>query len=226
MFAQIFKTPKTMKKVLLLLLSISLFSCGGDDSSPAPTPTTTDVAYFRANLNGSPLDYTQNSSFAPAYYNSLGTGFSGNGFDRSHYYASDMVPGSGADYPQIGITYHNMYVTNDSSTESAAFYGLFSPAPTNFITDTQEDNWEKGVEVGYYKADGTYYSTLKGSQSGSTITVTSKKETISRGLGGDVRFVKLTGTVNCKLYDYWNPSADPIVLTNGKFKLQFSEYLD
>ena len=42
-----------------------------------------------------------------------------------------------------------MYVTNDSSTESAAFYGLFSPAPTNFITDTQEDNWEKGVEVDY-----------------------------------------------------------------------------
>lgn len=215
-----------MKKIILAALTMVLFSCSSDSSStPAPIPTT-DVAYFRANLNGAPLNYTQNSSLAPAYYNSGGTGFSGNGFDRSHYYAADMVPAGSSDYPQIGITYHNMYVTNDSSTESAAFYGLFSPAPTNFITDIQEDNWEKGVEVGYYKADGTYYSTLKGSQSGSTITVTSKKETITHGLGGDVRFVKLTGTVNCKLYDYYNPSADPIVLTNGKFKLQFQEYLD
>ena len=134
-----------MKKIILAALALVLFSCSSDSPATTAPVTNTDVAYFRANLNGSPLNYTQNSSFAPTHYNSIGTGFSGNGFERSHYYAADMVPAGGADYPQIGITYHNMYVTNDSSTESAAFFGLNNPDPTNFITDTQEDNWEKGV---------------------------------------------------------------------------------
>lgn len=212
-----------MKKLFLATLALVLFSCSKD--SPTTNPVTnTDVAYFRANLNGTPLDYTQNNSFAPAHYNSTSIGFSGNGFDHSHYYASDMVPPGGANYPQIGIEYNNMYITNDSSTESEAFFGLFNPAPTNFITKTEESNWVKGVKVTYYKADGTYYTTLDGSQTGSTITITNKTETTTRDLGGDIRYVKLTGTVNCKLYNYDNPSEAPIVLTNGKFKLQFHEY--
>lgn len=217
-----------MKKIILAALSIVLFSCSSDSPTAAAPVVSTDVAYFRAKLNGVPLDYTQNSSIDRAYNNSIGTGYitSGIDFDFSICYFSDMVPSGGADYPKIRIEYDNMYVTNDPDTETAAFFGLFNPAPTNFITETQADNWEKGVQVTYYKADGTYYSTLVGDQTGSNIAITNKTELTVSGLEGRNKSVILKGTVNCKLYNYNEPSADPIILTNGKFKLQFTEYID
>ena len=94
-----------MKKVLLLLLSISLFSCSKSEESVAPTLTNTDaIAYFRASLNGSALDYSQTnyttSAYSYSYYNGnqSGPGY----FDKSYHFGCIIQPSSNTKiYPRI-----------------------------------------------------------------------------------------------------------------------------
>lgn len=217
-----------MKKIILAVLTVVLFSCSSDYSL---TPSTKVVigepeAYFRANLNGEARDYTKSSLNDSRFKNLVETGFLGTGAEHSIYYASEMESTFFNMYfepSKLGIEYDNMFISNDDSTETSAFFGLFYSAPTNFISKTEYDNWVKGVQVTYDR-NGTYFSTLGGDQTGSTIAITDKTELTVPGLEGMIKSVILKGTVNCKLYNYNEPSADPIVLTNGKFKLYFHEY--
>lgn len=210
-----------MKKVFLLLLSISLFSCNSDSDSGSGTPTNAE-AYFQADLNGTALNYHQDNYTNPTHYASFGNGFQANGFDRYYYYGSDMMPITNTGmYPQIGLTFENLFDTSTtSSTETEIFYSLFDTTPTNFITNDQNYAKVKGISVSYQAPDGKSYSTQFGSQSGSVMTVTSTTDGIE--YGGSLQIETVVGTVNCKLYNVDNPS-DVITLTNGKFKLIFRE---
>lgn len=216
-----------MKKVILLALTISLFSCSSDEATallplPTPTPDESSLAHFRASLNGQEFNYSQTNNLAPTHYCQPVTGYSGLDSAKSIYYASFMMPYPSPDFtPRLDVTFNNMYQTNDTSTETAAFYGLFTNIPTNFITEVDEDNWVKGISVNYVKADGTWYTTLDGDQTGSTINITSS--TSGTVAGTSYKTQTISGTVSCKLYNDTNHS-DVIVLTNGNFKLVFEEY--
>lgn len=210
-----------MKKIILAALSIVLFSCGGDSDTTTPVATE-DANYFRARLNGNPFDYTQNNTLAPTHVAVPSFGYSGVGFDHSHYYASMMMPYPTPDnyYPRMELSFDNMYLSDSNDTgETEAFYGLFQPAPTNFLNDTQANNHEKGITCTYIKQDGTIYSTQYGTQTGSTMTVTSSVS----GKDGNFKTKKLKGTITCKLYNEMDPT-DVITLTNGTYKLTFQEY--
>jgi hypothetical protein len=72
----------------------------------------------------------------------------------------------------------------------------------------------KGVEVGYQAADNLNYSTMGGSQSGSTFVITGSSE----GMDGLYKIKTITGTFSCKLYNQ-DDNTDVINVTNGTFKI-------
>ena len=214
-----------MKKLLLLVLAISLFSCSknNDDSEQIVTPSVDAIAYFRGSLNGQPLDYSQTNYTTSAYSYSYYNGYlSGPGyFDKSYHFGCIMQPSNNTNsYPQIDLTFSNMYNTNSGVSQTDAFYGLFTTIPTNFITSIQENNLVKGINVSYTSPSDVNYSTLKGDQTGSTMTVTSSTTGIESG--GNLKIITIVGNVNCKLYNQNNPS-DVIALSNGTYKLIFRE---
>lgn len=102
-----------MKKYLLAALTIILFSCSKEDSTDNP-PTTNAIAYFKASLNGQAFNYTQTDYSTSAYSYNFYNGFkSGPGyFDKSYSFGCFMQPSNVVNsYPQISLTFSNMYNT-------------------------------------------------------------------------------------------------------------------
>lgn len=210
-----------MKKLFLAALAFVAFSCSKDAATTTPVASEA-LYYFKAKLNGTSFDYTQNNTLMPTHAAVVSSGYVGNGFDHSHYYSCMMMPYPTPDnyYPRLEISFDHMYMSDSQDTgETEAFYGLFDPVPTNFITDTQDNNFIKGISCGYIKSDGTYYTTKKGDQTGSSMTVTSSVS----GTNGAYKTKTIKGTITCKLYNEMDPS-DVITLTNGTYKLYFQEY--
>lgn len=204
-----------MKKILFVLSLAMFASCSSDESS------SSTIAFFRASLNGQSVNYSQNSSSSPTYYNQLGIGFSGNGFDKSFYYASSMdLYGTMESYPSLDLTMHHMYQSTSYEDETTNFNTTFESKPTNFISYDDDSNWVKGVSVSHIDSNGELFTTLAGSQTGSSISYTSMTSDIN-DFGFQTKTI--TGTVNCTLYKDSNPS-ETITLTNGSFKLTFQEF--
>ena len=195
-------------------------SCSGNDDQPAvPTPAAA-IAYIKGNFNATPIDYSMTSYLVSNYYAGFENGFQGDGFTKSFYYGCSLRPaGSAGTDNNLSIDFENMYITNDESSEDAAFYGLFSPVPTNFISSAQNDLRMKGISVNY-STPTENYSTLNGSQSGSVMNVTSSVSGIEEG--GSAKVQTLVGTFNCKLYNY--EQTDVITVTGGQFKIIVREY--
>lgn len=214
-----------MKKVLLLVFALSLFSCSqSDDDTPEPIVPSDAIAYFRASLNGQALDYSQTNYVNPTHSYSFYNGFSSGPdyFDKSYHYGCNMQTYPNQNfYPRISLIFSNMYNTNSGVSETVAFDGLFTNTPTNFLTSTQEDDLVKGVYVSYQSPSGVVYSSLNGDQTGSTMSVTSSVPGIEEG--GSLKTQTLVGTVSCKLYNETNAS-DVIVLTGGSYKLILREF--
>lgn len=123
-------------------------------------------------------------------------------------------------YPSLDVTMHNMYQSTSYADETTNFNTTFDSKPTNFISYDDDSNWIKGVSVTHIDANGDIFSTLSGSQSGSSISYTSMT-TATNDFGFQTKTV--TGTVNCTLYKDSDPS-ETITLTNGSFKLTFQEF--
>jgi len=211
-----------MKKLFLLLAAATLFSCSSSsDDAPVIPTTPTAIAYIKGNFGGTPLDYTMTSYLVSNYYMGFESGFQGDGFTRSYYYGCSMRPaGSAGTEKYVSIDFENMYISNDESSEDAAFYGAFTPVPTNYITSVQNDLRTKGISV-TYQTPTAYYATLSGSQSGSNMTIASAVEGIEPG--GSAKIITITGTFNCKLYND-SDSSDVINVTGGQFKIMVKEY--
>lgn len=203
-----------MKKILLFL-SIAMFvSCSNDESGST-------IAFFRADLGSQSVNYSQNSSTSPAYYNLVSVGFSGDGSNKSFYYGSSMnLYGTIEIYPSLDVTMHNMYQSTSYADETANFNTTFESKPDNFISYDDDSNWVKGVSVSYMDANGELYTSLGGTQSGSSIVYNSMT-TGTNDFGFQTKTI--TGTVNCTLYKDSDPS-ESITLTNGSFKLTFQEF--
>lgn len=217
------------------MLSISLFSCSKSDDVAQALPVVPNtsglvdinvdlIAFFNASLNGVPLNYLQSTLPSSSHSYGIYNGYQGGPgyFDKSYHYGCFIQPNLlTTDYPQIGITFNNMYNSNSTVSQTNAFYGLFTSTPTNFLTSTQLSNLTKGLDVNYKSATNVSYSSLTGSQTGSLMTVTSVKNGIASG--SNLKTVTIDGTINCKLYNNANPS-DVITLTNGSFRLIFREF--
>lgn len=213
-----------MKKVLLLVFALSLFSCSSEDSTTEPIVPSNAIVYFTGSLDGQALNYSQmnyvNPTHSYSFYNGSSSG--PDFFDTSYHYGCIMQPYPSQNfYPQISLIFSNMFNTNSGVSESDAFYGLFANTPTNFITMDQEYDLVEGVHVSYQSPSGTTYSSLSGDQTGSTMTVTSSVSGIEEG--GSLKIQTLVGTVSCKLYNETNAS-DVIVLTGGAYKVILREF--
>lgn len=211
-----------MKKLLLITLIAVFASCSSEDSNneDSNNDNVSTVAFFKATVDGNAFQYIEEDILFPTHYHSYGNGYNGNGFDKSFYYTGYMLPMSAmADYPSIDLTMHNMFQSTSESDETAAFYSTFDDLPNNFITYDDDSNLIKGISLTLIDEDEKYYSTLAGSQAGSTINYATK----INGTDGGLQTVRLIGSVNCKLYNTEDPS-DVKIVTNGTFKLFFREY--
>jgi hypothetical protein len=210
-----------MKKLILFAFAAVLFSCSSDDSSNNNN-STSGVAYVKGKMDNVSFDYTFNNTANDTYlYNAL-SGFSGEGFDRWYYYGGSLTTFTPPTFaPVFYISWNNMYFgqNGDEAGESADFYDTVSNLPSNFLTVAQDDAHNPGLDIAYEAADGTYYSSKDGSQTGSALSVSNYTQGITNGL----KTMTVVGTFSCKLYNTEDPT-DSIVVTNGTFKLILSEF--
>jgi len=211
-----------MKKIFLLLLPIALLSCSSDDdNTPVATPVNPNaVAYIRGNANGQAIDYSYTlDASTPSYYG-FNNGFSGVGSERVYYYGGGFSPASVAGVPQLMLSWNNL-VTGTAAEESVAFQTAFETNIVNYITTEQDNAHIKGVEFSYEAENGEYYSTMEGSQNGSTFTIASSVSGVDTPSG--LRTQTITGTFSCKMYNYDN-AADVIEMSGGTYKVILREY--
>lgn len=210
-----------MKKIILFAFAAVLFSCSSDDSSNNNN-NTSGVAFVKGKMDNVAFDYTFNNTANDTYlYNAL-SGFSGLGFDRWYYYGGSLTKFTPPTFaPVFDIAWNNMYFgqNGDEAGESTAFYNTVGNLPSNFLTVAQDDAHNPGLDIAFESADGTYYSSKEGSQTGSALSVTNYTQGTSNGL----KTMTVTGTFSCKLYNT-NDVTDVIVVTDGKFKLILSEF--
>jgi len=202
-----------MKKILLLALSLALFSCSSDDNSSS---SSSGVAYIKGKLDGDTFNYTFNNSTSDQYFYSPIVSTSGDGFTNIYSYGGSLYPMSFT--PSISIAWDGMLTIANGTDDTDLFYNAFDNTPENYLTDAQYQNDERGVDVQYEDASGNFYNTVYGSQSGSSFNVTSKTEGVDNGY----KTITLTGTFSCKLYNSDDPT-DVITFTNGSFKLIVAE---
>ena len=110
-----------------------------------------------------------------------------------------------------------MYTGGDED-ETENFLESMTTLPTNYINFAQDDEYVKGVDIAYTISEGLTYSSMGGSQAGSTFTITSATE----GMDGPYETKIVTGTFSCKLYNQMN-AADVINITNGTFKVVMTD---
>lgn len=213
-----------MKKLILFFAAALMASCSSDDNNNSNTqiPAATATTYVKGNMGSAPFDYSYylNAPLSPYQYG-YGNGFSGDGFTRYYYYGGSFHEAGNFD-KSFSIYFQNMYYGDtDESAESAAFYNSFSTIPTNYLTSLQDDAHLKGIEVDYDMGTDVFYSTKYGSQSGSSFTVTSATNGIEAG--GSLKVITMIGTLNCKLYNFMDPS-DVITISNAQYKIVIREY--
>lgn len=209
---------KHMKKLLLFALPILLFGCSSDDNNNSYTPvfpTPDSVAYFRGNVNGTPVDYTYTYTSTTTAY---GYANSNSGSPGDFWFSYGGAISTSTFSPAITIYWDNMY-HGGYDDESINFYESFSDLPTNFLTDAQIDGNVRGVEIVYEKNGSTYYSGA-GSQAGSVFAISNSSQGIEDG--GSLKIKTVEGTFNCKLYNGDDPT-DVVTITNGSYKVVLRE---
>lgn len=203
-----------MKKLLFLALPILMLSCSsGDDNANVPVipSPAAGVAYFRANVNGVPTDYTYNYTSATTAYG-FSNSASGSPGGMVFSYGGSLSTASFS--PTFTVYFDNMYV-GGYEDESDNFYNTFATLPTNYLTNAQIDSYVKGIEIDYEK-NGNRYNSGYGSQAGSTFAITSATQGIEAG--GSLKVKTVIGTLACKLYNV-DDVTDIITLSNGSFKV-------
>lgn len=210
-----------MKKLVVLISSLAIFSCSSDDNevTPTPTPVNNSITYFYSKIDNASLTFEEDNTANPTSINAPSIGYTNNGGDNYFYYGCAMERNS-SDLTNLDFTFNNMYHSPNFTDETTNFYTNFTTKPTNFLTNAQEIALTKGISLTYTDSSGNTYSTLDGSQTGSSVSYSST--TNGTGISGD-KTVTIVGTVNCKLYNQSDVS-DVKILTNGSFKLIFHEY--
>jgi len=211
-----------MKKLLLVGLVAFTMSCSNENSKSEYHSAPVAVAFFKGTLDGQAVDFRQDGSLTPAYFFNFA-----HSFDQLYVidYGCYLYPSqSQTGHPELGMYFDNMYNNPETTNEPSVFYTTFgNPLPTNFLTSVQEDAHVKGIEVTYTDENGKSYSSLYGSQTGSTMTVTSSVSGIEKGTSHKIQTI--IGAVNCKVYNDQDPT-DFKTITNGEYKLVYRQYVD
>jgi hypothetical protein len=192
--------------------------------TPVLPPVTNEIAFFRGSIDGTNVNFTQSNFINPVYIQQFYHGGCFlSSFDCVIDYGAFLVPYASSNfYPSLGLSFMNLYNQPTIGNEVSVFNSLFSPIPTNFISESQDDNDERGIEVSFTDSNNVTYSTLNGNQQESIMTVLSS---VSGTDVGGYKTQTITGTVNCKLYSFDNPQ-DVKTLSNGTFKLIFRQKTD
>lgn len=211
-----------MKKLWLLALPIILFSCSSsDDDQPTVivpiNPSGDAYSYARGDMDGAAFNYTFNTNdiMGTVMYGPI-TSVSSLDSDRWFSYGGMFSPISNMD-KFLYVSFSNIY-NGSYEDESAQFHTAFATVPSNYITFAQDDNRVRGFEVGYQAAENQNYSTMGGSQTGSTCVILSAVD----GTESGIKIKTITGTFSCKLYNQ-DDATDVINVTNGTFKVVVSE---
>lgn len=213
-----------MKKLSVLFLLVGLVSCSSnDDSTPItpiiPAPTNEASVFLRGKIENASKVYEYFENSSTSVYLDQYTGYSGTGSNKSFTYGCGLTTSPDMTSNALSVYFENMYV-GDEASETTNFSTAFATLPTNFNTQTDSDNDLKGIEVSIWDENGDYFTSLKGSQTGSTISFTSKQE--FTGTDGEKYFI-IKGTFNCKVYKDLDPAISKTI-TNGSFKLKITEF--
>ena len=219
---------RPMKKLILLAFAAFAFSCSSDDGGSSNNGgnnggnNDAGVAYIKGKMNTVAFDYTFNNTANDTFLYNAMTGFSGEGFDRWYYYGGTLMSFTPPNFaPSFAIGWNNMYfgAGGDEEGEAAAFYETVGDLPSNFLNDAQDDAHQPGLEITYQSANGSYYTSKSGAQTGSTLAVSD----YTQGMSGGAKIMTVVGTFSCKLYNE-DDLTDVIEVTNGKFKLILTEF--
>ena len=218
------KTNVKMKKLLLILLFITLFSCSSNDDSgenmqipSVETPQESALKYyFNGKLNDAPLEYAIGPNLTGCTFEFVNSSTSG-GNPYFVSYGSSII--SISEGHSMTVKFENLF-SGYHQEEHAAFYDSFAGLTTNFLTEDQMFEGLKGVNVILDFPENSY-SSLYGNQAGSKIEILST----TRGVmpGGSLRTMTIIGKLSCKLYNSNDPSV-VYTITDAKFKLLFQAY--
>ena len=216
-----------MKKLLLVAFAAFAFSCSSDDSGSSDNNGVNNgndngVAFIKGKMDDVAFNYNVNNDANDTFlYNAL-SGFSGEGSDRWYYYGGAVMTINSQSFaPGFSIAWNNMYYGQggDEEGETAAFYNSVGNLPSNYLTSAQDDAHLKGIEIAYESANGTFYGSKGGSQTGSTMTVTK----YTQGTTFDAKTMQIEGTFSCKLYND-EDAGYVITVSDGKFKLILTSF--
>ncbi|MDI9310728.1 MAG: hypothetical protein QM535_10975 [Limnohabitans sp.] len=215
-----------MKKLFYLLVTFIIFSCSKSENDNSQTNSSSSpetLTYIRGTLGSETLNFymTKSSNTLFAYNYSLG--YQGDIYNRTYFYGGYLSPMPYDDMtkPILRIDFKNMITTTDPSAQANLFYPAFEPVPTNFLTDDQDRNLIKGIEVAYHQNGltniDTTFSTLYTSQANSTISYTSVTNGTDSETGKKTKII--IGNVKCKLANYNATITKDFI---GEFKLILS----
>lgn len=216
-----------MKKLFYFLVPFIIFSCSKSEDQSSQTNSTTSsetLTYIRGTLGTETLNfYMTNSTNTPfAYKYSLG--YSGSNNTRSYFYGGYLSPMPFDDMtkPILRIDFKNMVTTTDPTAQANLFYPAFEPLTTKFLSENENSNLIKGIEVAYHQNGlgniNTYYSSLYTDQSNSTIAYTSVTNGTDPETGKKTKII--VGNVKCKLANFDNHTITKDF--TGEFKLILS----
>lgn len=210
-----------MQKVLILaLFSFSILSSCKKEDTPTSNNNSNSGSegyYFKGDINGISYHFIEGED---NYYNAY-TGGSSIGTSCDYGYGGklrEIVLGGSSTKPSIGIGLDNFYTSSDCDDSdeflSIPFVGTHTDWTVLFGN-------EVGPEVSF--SDGTNeYSTVFGDQTGSSLVITGFEEETDPTVLSGSKAGKVTGTLNCKLYDdNGNYIYD---ITNGEFVIRFSSH--
>ena len=146
-----------MKKLLLLALSVALFSCSSDSDSSGGS--TSGVAYIGGKIDGTAFNYTFHNTIDDEYLYNAGTGFSGEGFDRWYYYGGSLSRFDPPVFePEFFIGWNNLFFGDggDEAGETAAFYDTVGVLPTNYLTAAQDDAHMPGLDLQFHDTNDVF----------------------------------------------------------------------
>ena len=208
-----------MKKLFLFALAALTFSCSSDDAPEINNPdqTTTGIAYMRGKMNNVDFDYTVYNSPTDAYVYSGVGGYAGLDSKKWYRYGGGVSTFSPPNFsPSLSIAWENAYYTSGEvqNLENQEFYNTVNNLPNNYLSYEQEGAHMPGISVQFKDANGEFYNSVYGSQSGSTLIITGSTEEVSLGQ----KIKTIWGTFSCKVYKDDNPSV-MVQITNGTFKI-------
>jgi hypothetical protein len=210
-----------MKKIIYLFgLLVLASSCNKDDDNSTETPdppvTTSSNPYFSGSLNGSSWSYTfptsQNGMGYSAGWNYENDQLSLDYFSSYEELGPDFEPVNG-----IMSAGYSGFEYQLSTYDAAAFQSSMAAAPQTYYVDNGSN---AGFEISFMENDGTFWSTRFGSQSGSSLMITTNEEAPSYMNQAARRF---KGAATCKLYNSENPSEFKTI-TNASFHFLLYEY--